>query len=109
MVTRRQRAARFGVELLDAEQVVTVLELATLRVEAPAPNVAALGYDHALSTGCGHDDPSGHRMRFVLQIEDRVFRETTHAAKENLGFSFDQYRAPSRVGVDPGSEVVIQG
>ena len=46
-----QRAADFGVEVLDAEQVVTVFELAALRVEAPAADVAALGDDHALGAG----------------------------------------------------------
>ena len=36
VVTRRQRGARFSVEALDAEEVVTVFELAALGVEAPA-------------------------------------------------------------------------
>ena len=45
---------------MDAEQVVTVFELASLGVEAPAADVAALRNDDAFSPGWGYNDLSGY-------------------------------------------------
>ena len=61
VLARGQRAGRLDVEVLHAEQVVAVLELAALRVEAPAADVAALGDDHAL--GAGLRAPRSRRSR----------------------------------------------
>jgi hypothetical protein len=59
------------VELLDAEQVVTILEFASLCIEAPAADVATLRADPSAPVG---DDISGHRVRLVLDVDDRVCR-----------------------------------
>ena len=108
MLARRQRAVRLDVEVIDAEQVVAVLELAALRVEAPAADVASLGDDHALGARLGHLNLGGHRVRLVLDADDRVLRQSPHAAEEELGVPTDQHRPPGQIRVQPFGAPVIE-
>ena len=90
-------------------EVVTVFELATLGVETPAASVAALSDDDAFGSGWGHNDLGGYGVRLVLDIEDGIFRETPHAAEENLGVSPNQHWTPRHIRVESFDSSVIEG
>ena len=73
-----------SVVALEAEEVVAVLRLAVLDVEAPAADDAALGDDDALGARSWHDHLGGDGMRRVLHDHDRVLGQPAHAAEEEL-------------------------
>ena len=73
-----------GEEVLHADQVVAIFELAALRVEGPAADVAALRDDHALGAALRHLDLGRHRVRLVLDVEDGVLGQPAHAAEQDL-------------------------
>ena len=54
----------------------------------------------------GHLDLGGHRVRLVLDVEDRVLRQAAHAAEEDLRVALDQNRPP---GQCPGSAARRRG
>src|SRR5271165_4345201 len=60
------------VEVLHTTQVVTVLELPALGIQAPAANVAALTDDDAFGAALGYDDLRADRVRFILEVKDAV-------------------------------------
>ena len=93
---------------MDAEQVVAVLELAALRVEAPAADVAALRDDHALGPRLRHLDLGGHRVGLVLDVDHRVLRQAAHAAEEELRIPLDQHRPAGEIRVQPFGDIVVQ-
>ena len=53
MLARRKRATRLDVEVVDAEQIVAVLDPSVFHVERPAADVAALRDDDAVRTSLG--------------------------------------------------------
>lgn len=95
----RQRVGGLGVEVLDTTQVVAVLELAVVGIQAPAADAGALRDDHALSTGLRHLDLSGHRVRFVLEVEHTVLRQPAHVRKQHLGVALMSTGLPARSGL----------
>ena len=46
-------------------------------------------------------------VRLVLDAQDAVLRQVSHAAEEDLGLSFDQHRAAGEVGVDSLEQPVV--
>lgn len=97
----RDRVGGFGVEVLDATEVVAVLEFAAVGVQAPTTDVGALSDDHALGTTLRHVDLGRDRMRLVLHVEHAVLREPSHPAEQNLRITLDQHRPAGEVGVQP--------
>src|SRR3989440_2239556 len=71
MLSRRQRRSRLDLEVLEAEKVVVVLQVAVEDVEAPAAHVSALRDDDATGAGRRHLDLRGDRVRLVLRVDDR--------------------------------------
>jgi hypothetical protein len=43
-----------------------------------------LGEDHAVGARLGHDDLRGDRVGLVLDAQDTVLAEASHAAEEHL-------------------------
>ncbi|SID61144.1 Uncharacterised protein [Mycobacteroides abscessus subsp. abscessus] len=109
MLTRGQRLGGFGVEVGDPAQVVAVLELAAGGVQAPAADTGALGHDHPFSAGVGHHNLGGHRVRFVLDVEDAVFRQPSHPGEQHLGVARDELGPSGQVGVQPPRSVIVEG
>src|SRR5271165_4948701 len=108
VISRGQRAFGLDVEVPDTPQIVAVLQLAALRVEAPAADVRALGDDHALSARLKHLDLCSDGMRLVLDVEDTVLRQAPHAAEKDLGSSLDQHRSTSKIRVHLLREIVVE-
>ena len=89
---------RFDVVRLDAEHVVDELGLAALRVEAPAAESAALRDDHALGALGGHLEIGGDGERLVLDADDAVLGQASHARKQQLPVALDQRRPAGQLG-----------
>ncbi len=79
----RDRLVGFGEVVLDAEEVVAVLELAVLDVERPATDRAALRDDHALGAAFRHVDLGRDRVRLVLEREHARLAHA-HALEQEL-------------------------
>ena len=107
MLAGWNRRGRFDHEVLEATPVVAVLELAALGVETPAADVRALGDDDALGSLLRHHDLGRDGVRLVLDAQDAVLRQASHAAEQNLGLSFDQHRAAGQVRVDSLEQPVV--
>jgi hypothetical protein len=108
MLARRDGLVARDIEALDAEQVVAVLRLPVLGVQAPAADAAALSDDHPLGAGSGDDHLGGDRVGLVLDVDHRALREPPHAAEQQLGVALDQRRAPGQVRVEPLGDAVVQ-
>ena len=93
---------------MDAEQVVAVLQFAVFRVETPAADVAPLRDDDSFGARLGHLDHSSHGVGLVLDVDDRVLRQASHAAKQDLRVSLDQHRPPGHIRVDAFGDPVIE-
>jgi hypothetical protein len=66
--------------MLQAAEVVAVLRLAVFCVEAPAADAAA--DDHSFGVFLGHHDLGRDRVALVLVVDDRVFAQPAHPAKQ---------------------------
>jgi len=90
------RLGAFGEGQFDAQEVVAMLELAVLGVQAPAIRAATLGDDDALGARFGNLEFSGHRIRLVLHNHDRVLGNAAHTAEQDLGIAFDELRPAAK-------------
>src|SRR4029079_2780173 len=88
----RDLAVAVDVEPLDAEEVVAIPGPALLHVQAPAADAADLGDDPALRATRGHVDLSRHRVRRVLDADDRALRQPAHAPEEPLAVALHEHR-----------------
>ena len=94
--------------ILDAEEVVAVLELAVVGVERPAADSAALGDDDALGAATfGHRNLGGDRMGLVLQREHAPLAHP-HAGEQQLRVAADELRPSGDVGVDPLEAAIVE-
>ena len=75
--------------MLDAQEVVAVLEHAFMRIESPAAHAASLGDDDAGRAQFGHGDVGGHGVRLVLGGDDAGLADP-HAREQQLAISADQ-------------------
>src|SRR3954471_16177657 len=91
----RDRGVGLDLEALQAEQVVAVGWTPILRVQAPAGEGAALGDDHAFGARLGHDDFRRDGAGLVLDVEDAVLAQATHAANSSCEFPFTSSGRPT--------------
>src|SRR6185503_3039039 len=83
--TGRQLPARRHVELPETEEVVVVSQPSFVDIEAPAAKISAMRRNYPGRAAVRHDDVRGNRVRFVLDVDDRVLRHAAHAWKKQLG------------------------
>ena len=58
---------------------------------------------------CGHHDLGGHRVRLVLDVDDRAFGQPAHAAEQQLRVALDQLRPAGDVRVGALGKAIVQG
>src|SRR6185503_15048823 len=92
VVARRYRLRAHDVRVVDAQEVVTVFEPAVLAVQAPAADVRALRDDDPFRARLWYVDVGGDRVRLVLDVDHRVFRQAPHAGEQDLGLALDEDR-----------------
>jgi len=68
MRSGRQRRCRGYIEEQHSQEIVVVLQLAIVHVQAPSAHVAALGDNHAFDAGSGYFDFRSNRVRLVLRM-----------------------------------------
>src|SRR4051795_6652576 len=104
------RHGRLGldVEASQSGEVVAVLRLAVVEVEGPAGERAALGDDHPGPAAVGDVDVGGHRVRLVLEVDDRVLAQAAHPPVEDLGLALDEDRSTREVGVEALDPAVVE-
>ena len=79
-----------------------------MHVQRPACKSAALRDDHAFATVIGELDPGRHRVRLVLQVDDRVLGQSTHPGEEPLLASADERGPACDRGVEAFDCAVIE-
>ncbi len=109
MRTWRDRRRAFDRVAVNAVEVIAILRLAILGVKAPATGESALGDDYPLGPGPRHDYLRRHGVRLVLDVDDRAFAETPHAAKQQLPVALGQLRPACDVGIGALGKPVVQG
>src|SRR4029077_19570402 len=80
MLARRDGLLGHGEEIVDAEEIVAIFELAFVAVEGPAAGLATLRDDHALGAAFGNRDLARDRVRLVFERQDAGLAHT-HAGK----------------------------
>src|SRR5262249_29500545 len=103
----RKPVSALHVVLLDPEEVVAVLELPVLRVEAPSAGYSADCYDHSFDLVFRDDEIGGDGVRLVVQVEDRAFGEPAHAAEKELAVALYELRSAGDVRVGPLDHSVV--
>src|SRR4029077_17678841 len=81
VLARRNRRRGLDHEVLEAAPVVAVLEFAVLGIKAPPADICPLGDDHPVGTFVRHLDFGGNGVRLVLDAEDAILRQASHAAE----------------------------
>ena len=109
VLPRGERVFGLNDEGFEAAPVVAILELALVGIQGPPADVGALADDDALSTLLRHHDFGGDGVRLVLEVEDAVFRQASHAADEELGLTLDEHRPAGEVRVELLQQPVVQG
>ncbi len=86
--------------MLEPEVIVAMGRHPALQVQTPAGEAPALDDDGAARLAVTHRDLCGNRVRFVLDIENRVLVHVTHAGVQRLrGASNEQVRPAGEIRV----------
>ncbi len=105
----RNRRLALDVGALHAEEVVAVLRLAALRVEAPAGERAALGDDRSLGAlRLGTSISAVTAWDLFLTLIVGVLAQPAHAAEEELRLAFDERGPSGQVGVEALDPPVVE-
>ena len=108
MFARPHRFLTVNLESLCSKQVVAIDRFTVEHVKNPAAEGASLGDYDPVGFFVSQHDLGGNRMALVLDVDDAVLGEPTHAAEQQLRLPFDQGWPACGFGVEPFDSSIVE-